>query len=76
MTTKIKLITALKIWVVIYPSITGFLYFMGEPLATLPLYQRTLILTILLVPWIVFAGLPLVNRLVGLISSEDKKTKP
>ncbi|OJV19723.1 MAG: hypothetical protein BGO21_21920 [Dyadobacter sp. 50-39] len=69
MTTKGKLIGSLKIWVVIYPSITLFLYFLGEPLAILPLYQRTLILTMVLVPWIVFIGLPLVNRLVSLISS-------
>ncbi|MES2377834.1 MAG: hypothetical protein V4553_14705 [Bacteroidota bacterium] len=61
MTTKTKLIAALKIWLVIYPSITLFLYLFSRPLAALPLYQRTLLLTIVLVPWIVFAGLPLLN---------------
>lgn len=61
MTTKIKLITMLKIWLVIYPSITLFLYFFGQHLAVLPLYQRTLLLTIVLVPWMVFAGLPFIN---------------
>ena len=72
MKTKVKLIASLKIWVVIYPSITLFLYFLGEPLALLPLYQRTLILTMVLVPWIVFIGLPLVNRLVVLISGNPE----
>ena len=67
MKTKAKIIASLKIWVVIYPSITLFLYFLGEPLSALPLYQRTLVLTISLVPWIVFVGLPVVNILVGLV---------
>lgn len=70
MTTKIKLITALKIWLVIYPSITVFLHLFGEAISILPLYLRTLILTIILVPWIVFVGLPLVNHLAGFISGK------
>ena len=44
-----KLLASLKIWVVIYPSITLFLALFGEPLAALPLYQRTFLLTICLV---------------------------
>jgi antibiotic biosynthesis monooxygenase (ABM) superfamily enzyme len=69
-----KLIASLKIWVVIYPSITLFLYLFGEPLAVLPLYQRTLLLTLSLVPWIVFAGVPFVDAIVRLIlPGEDKK---
>lgn len=71
MKTKAKIIAALKIWVVIYPSITLFLYFLGEPLSVLPLYQRTLIITASLVPWIVFAGLPAVNALIGLLSTKN-----
>jgi antibiotic biosynthesis monooxygenase (ABM) superfamily enzyme len=61
MNTKMKLIASLKIWVVIYPSITLFLYLFAEALSVLPLYQRTLLLTLSLVPWIVFIGLPFVN---------------
>jgi len=72
MTTKIKLISTLKIWIVIYPSITVFLYFFGEAMSILPLYQRTLILTMILVPWIVFIGVPLVNHLVGLLSNKPE----
>jgi antibiotic biosynthesis monooxygenase (ABM) superfamily enzyme len=74
MKTKMKLIASLKIWLAIYPSITLFLFLFGEALSGLPLYVRTLILTLALVPWIVFAGVPLVDLLLGRwISSRDKK---
>jgi antibiotic biosynthesis monooxygenase (ABM) superfamily enzyme len=71
MKTKAKLLASLKIWVVIYPSITLFLYWFGEPLSTLPLYLRTLILTLSLVPWIVFAGVPLVDLVIKQISPQN-----
>lgn len=70
MKTKMKLIASLKIWAVIYPSITLFLYLFGESLSILPLYQRTFILTISLVPWIVFAGVPLVDIIISLFSKK------
>ena len=73
MNTKAKLMASVKIWLVIYPSITLFLYLFGQPLIILPLYQRTLILTIVLVPWIVFADLPLINFFISLISSKATK---
>lgn len=73
MKTKMKLIGALKIWVVIYPSITLFLYLFGPALSVLPLYQRTFLLTLTLVPWIVFAGVPFVNFVIGLISLNSEK---
>ncbi|AYB35342.1 hypothetical protein [Chryseolinea soli] len=73
MKTKAKLMASLKIWVVIYPSITLFLYLFGEALSALPLYQRTLLLTLSLVPWIVFVGVPLVDLIVGLISPKNEK---
>ncbi len=68
MKTKMKLIASVKIWVVIYPSITLFLYLFGGPLSVLPLYQRTGILTIALVPWIVFIGVPFVDLILRLFS--------
>lgn len=55
---------ALKIWMVIYPSITLFLFLFGQPLTALPLYQRTFILTISLVPWMMFIGLPFIDLLL------------
>ena len=73
MKTKMRLIASLKIWVVIYPSITLFLYLFGETLATMPLYQRTFLLTISLVPWIVFLGVPFVDLIVGIIRPQQQK---
>ena len=70
MKTKMKRIASLKIWAVIYPSITVFLYVFGEALSPLPLYQRTFLLTISLVPWIVFIGVPFVDTMIRLLSSE------
>jgi antibiotic biosynthesis monooxygenase (ABM) superfamily enzyme len=74
MKTKMRLIASLKIWVVIYPSITLFLHLSGELLSPLPLYVRTLILSVVLVPWIVFVGVPFVDSILGKISS--KKSNP
>ncbi len=75
MKTKMKLIAALKIWVVIYPSITLFLYLFGKPLSALPLYERTLLLTIVLVPWIVFAGVPIVDAIIRRVSTKTGEAK-
>ena len=73
MKTKSKLIASLKIWIVIYPSITLFLYLFGQTLSVLPLYQRTLLLTLSLVPWIVFVGVPFVDAIIRLTSSQNDK---
>ena len=70
MKTKARLFMAMKIWIVIYPSITLFLFFLGKPLAVLPLYQRTFLLTITLVPWVVFVGVPLTDLLLSKVSSK------
>lgn len=67
MKTKMKLIASLKIWVVIYPSITLFLYLFGEGLSVLPIYQRTFILTLSLVPWMVFIGVPFVDSIIRMV---------
>jgi antibiotic biosynthesis monooxygenase (ABM) superfamily enzyme len=68
MKTKARLLASLKIWMVIYPSITLFLFLFGQPLSALPLYQRTFILTISLVPWIVFVGVPFLDLLIAQFS--------
>jgi antibiotic biosynthesis monooxygenase (ABM) superfamily enzyme len=73
MKTKMKLIASLKIWVVIYPSITMFYWLFGQHLATMPLYQRTFLLTISLVPWMMFVGVPLVDSAIKIMSAKDKK---
>ena len=73
MKTKMRLIASLKIWAVIYPSITLFLYLFGEALSVLPLYQRTFLLTICLVPRIVFVGVPFVDLLLLKILPQPEK---
>ena len=65
-----KLIAALKIWIVIYPSITLFHYLFGAQLSALPLYGRTFILTIALVPWMIFIGVPFVDALLRRFSQK------
>lgn len=73
MKTKMKLIASLKIWVAIYPSITLFLFLFGQALSDLPLFIRTLILTLALVPWVVFAGVPLVDFVFGRLNPSNAK---
>lgn len=72
MKTKMKLLASLKTWIVIYPSITLFYYLSGSLLAPLPMYIRTLLLTLALVPWIVFVGLPFLNFIIRQFSSHEK----
>lgn len=62
---QLKLKMALKIWLAIYPSITFFLYVFGPSMGTLPLPIKTLVITLFLVPWVVFVGLPLVDYLLN-----------
>ena len=73
MKPKFKFIAALKIWLVIYPSITLFLFLFGQYLVSLPLSGRTFILTITLVPWMVFIGMPLLDLIFRKISSMNRK---
>ena len=73
MKSKLKLIASLKIWVVIYPALTLFLYLFKEPLSVMPLYIRTLLMTISLVPLIVFVGVPFVDSIFNYISRATKK---
>ena len=73
MKTKMKLIAALKIWVVIYPSITLCLYLLSQSTLVLPLYIKTLFLTLILVPWVVFVGVPFVDYILRQLSTEANK---
>lgn len=73
MKTKFKLLATLKIWVAIYPSITLFQYFFSESLSSFPLYIRTLLLTLTLVPWVVFVGVPLVDIILRKLSLASDK---
>jgi antibiotic biosynthesis monooxygenase (ABM) superfamily enzyme len=73
MKTKMKLIASLKIWAVIYPSITLFFYVFGKSLAPLPIYQRTFLLTVSLVPWVVFVGVPLIDLLIRHLAEKNNQ---
>jgi len=70
MKTKKKLIASLKIWVVIYPAITLFLYLLGGVISGLPLYIRTLLITVTLVPVIVFVGVPAVDKFLHMLAAK------
>lgn len=61
--SKIKHKTAFLTWVAIYPSITITLWAFGYWLESVPLYFRTLILTIVLVPLLSYVLLPLLTKL-------------
>lgn len=71
MNAKARLFMALKIWTVIYPSITVFYLLFGKHLATIPLYQRTFILTAVLVPWMMFIGVPMLDLLITRFSQKN-----
>lgn len=73
MKAKARLLMSLKIWLVIYPSITIFLFLFGQQLASLPLYQRTFILTASLVPWMMFIGVPLIDLLLRRVQQASGK---
>jgi antibiotic biosynthesis monooxygenase (ABM) superfamily enzyme len=72
MKLKLKLIASIKIWVVIYPALTLFLYLFKEPLSVMPIYIRTLLMTISLVPLIVFVGVPFVDSILNYFSRATK----
>jgi len=71
MKAKARLLASLKIWIVIYPSITFFLFLFGEELSALPLYVRTFLLTVSLVPWMMFIGVPAVDFIIRKFSGKE-----
>ncbi len=75
MKAKARMMMSIKIWIVIYPSITLFLFLFGQQLSDLPLYQRTFILTISLVPWMMFIGIPVIDFLIQKISLVNTKNE-
>jgi len=53
---------ALLIWLFIYPVITFLFYVLSPFMADWPPFLRTLLLTIILVPLMVFVALPFIHR--------------
>jgi antibiotic biosynthesis monooxygenase (ABM) superfamily enzyme len=57
---------AVLIWVAIYPTITLLFFLMGEHFATInPLPLRTLVITIMVVPLMVFLIIPALQKVMG-----------
>ncbi len=54
---------AVLIWLAIYPSITLLFLLAGEQLLSIPLPLRTLTITLVLVPLMVFVLLPALQKL-------------
>ncbi|MBV7528705.1 hypothetical protein [Chitinophaga sp. sic0106] len=54
---------AFIIWLAIYPLITILTMSLGEYLIHLPLYIRTLIMTVIAVPLMFYGLVPLLNKL-------------
>ncbi|MEO0584505.1 MAG: hypothetical protein AAF135_19995 [Bacteroidota bacterium] len=54
--------TVLIIWMAIYPLITGILWAFGPYLVQIPLMLRTLILTGVLVPIMVYLAIPTLQK--------------
>ena len=54
---------AVLIWLAIYPSITLLFFFFGKELLSIPLPLRTLMITLILVPLMVFILLPALQKL-------------
>lgn len=53
---------AILIWLAIYPSINILFFLLGDLLTELPLLLRTLTLTLILVPTMVFVLLPFLTK--------------
>jgi antibiotic biosynthesis monooxygenase (ABM) superfamily enzyme len=47
---------AVVVWLAIYPSLTFLVWLAGPEIAHFPLALRTLVFTVVLVPWMVLSG--------------------
>ena len=56
---------AIMVWLAIYPAITLLTYSIGDLIKNLPLALKTLIMTGILVPLMVFVLLPLLRKVMG-----------
>lgn len=56
---------ALMVWIAIYPAITLLSYLIGNEIKALPLPARTLIMTGILVPLMVYVLLPMLRKILG-----------
>jgi len=56
---------ALMVWIAIYPSITVVQILIGKQISELPIPIKTLIMTGILVPLMVYVLLPLLRKILG-----------
>lgn len=56
---------AVMVWLAIYPTITLVTFLIGDYIKNLPLPLKTLIMTGILVPLMVFVLLPILRKLMG-----------
>lgn len=56
---------AIMVWIAIYPMITILQFALGAQLKDMPIPLRSLIMTLILVPMMVFVMLPLLRKLLG-----------
>lgn len=56
---------AVTVWIAIYPAITVLTFLIGDSINNLPLPIKTLIMTGILVPLMIFVLLPLLRKLLG-----------
>lgn len=57
-------VPALTVWIALYPSALFIAWFLGPVLDSRPLLLRTFLTSALLVPFVLFIGVPLVQRLL------------
>jgi antibiotic biosynthesis monooxygenase (ABM) superfamily enzyme len=56
---------AIMVWLAIYPTITLVSYIIGDAIKSWPLPLKTLLMTGILVPLMVFILLPFLRKLLG-----------
>ena len=56
---------AIMVWLAIYPAITLLTFLIGDYIKNLPLPLKTLIMTGILVPLMIFVLLPILRKVMG-----------
>ena len=56
---------AIMVWLAIYPAITLLTYLIGDYIKNLPLPLKTLIMSGILVPLMIFVLLPILRKVMG-----------
>ena len=56
---------SVMVWIAIYPAITLLTYLISDKINNLPLPLKTLIMTGILVPLMIFVSLPILRKISG-----------